>query len=293
MKAIVLSYDYNQVFVENMIVQYAKLWPDNPFEYFVPYQMDQRLAQYKNVTYIKTEKSIKSTIERLLQEIPDDEWIYWSMDDKYPFWLDLNAMIEVYNSINYRFIPESFDSILLCRCKTLRNKNHVINKNPYILNKRKLLKRQTFTEIWLHQFIRAGVLKYIFSKIPDDLPNAKAMDKYVDELNLPGRYSLFVSKDTFIKFGESCSRGEATLNCYESMLSNDIVIPDGLSITHKKIFYGKISPIVENVLQNDVYLLIKGMVLKAIYLNAFYRPLYIKIKARITMHYLRRKTNKG
>ena len=262
-----------------MMIQYSKLWPNNPLEYLIPYQNNNKYLRYKKNIFIRSGKPIRETVQNLLFGIPDDEWIYWCMDDKYPIWLDSKNLNRVYSDINNGIIPGYIDGILLCRCKTLRNKNHVDNKNKREnINNIKFLKRISFTEIWLHQFIRAGVLRHVFRHIPDDLPNAKAMDEIVDGVKVPDYYTLLVGEKTYLKLGESSTRGDATLNCYNNMVENGIAIPNTMTVTPRKIFYGTLNPVVETVLQSDTFIAIKSFIVKYFYLNAFYRPIYLKIK---------------
>ena len=87
MKAIVLSCDAYHVFAHHMIVQYMNKWPNNPFVFRVPYNTEyphQLKADLKDkVELVHTDQSIKNTVLTLLDGLDKNEWIFWSIDDKY------------------------------------------------------------------------------------------------------------------------------------------------------------------------------------------------------------------
>src|SRR5256886_16043998 len=85
-KAIVLTCDRYRAITRHLIYQYDRLWPDHPFVFHVPYH-ELGGTDTNRVKYFPSPSDIKGTALHLLAEIDDEEWIYWSVDDKYPIQL--------------------------------------------------------------------------------------------------------------------------------------------------------------------------------------------------------------
>ena len=60
--------------------------------------------------------AIKATVLTLLDGLPDDEWIYWCIDDKYPVALDLDAVAPL-PALLARAESDDMDGLLFCRCR--------------------------------------------------------------------------------------------------------------------------------------------------------------------------------
>jgi hypothetical protein len=88
------------------------------------------------------------------------------------------------------------------------------------------LERKAWFQIWIHQIMRAKVLRHLFTHLPDHIPSAKAMDELKNDVPKLPEHRLFVTKQNFAVFGESTSRGVITQNCYESMVAAGIEIPE-------------------------------------------------------------------
>ena len=86
MKAIVLSCDRYIKLAEHMIRTYQHLWPENPFQFIIPYNhnypQDLKEKFDDKVEFIKTKENIKPTVLELIKDIPDEELVYWCIDDK-------------------------------------------------------------------------------------------------------------------------------------------------------------------------------------------------------------------
>ena len=85
MKAIVLTFDRHRAITQHLILQYEKIWPDHPFRFRIPYQQ-LRGQDSERSEYVESSPEIAATILRLLQDVEDDEWVYWCSDDKYPIY---------------------------------------------------------------------------------------------------------------------------------------------------------------------------------------------------------------
>lgn len=224
MKAIVLTYDKYRCLTDHMIGQYQRLWPDNPFTFRIPYQ---KLAGNNegDREYIKCASDIKSTVLALLDGLDDQEWIFWCIDDKYPISLDACSIQSIMGWITDTN-DTSADGILYCRPKKLTKAKRLTGKLIKLDNGITLLERKDYKCIWIHQFLRVKVLRHLFESFPDEIPNAKIMDKLKEQVGKPDDHRLFVTEDTLSVFGESTTRGVITKNCYHSLQKQGLPLPD-------------------------------------------------------------------
>ena len=223
-KAIVLTCDRYRAITEHMIFQYDRLWPDHPFVFQVPCQ-ELRGTDTERVKYLSSPSDIKGTVLHLLAGIDDEEWIYWCVDDKYPIQLVTSKIARL---ISHAMRSPEVDGLLFCRCRaTLNNPKLTLYprkvKNPF---GDVYLERKAWFQIWIHQMLRAKVLRHLFTHLPDHIPNAKTMDELKNDVPKLSEHRLFVTKENFAVFGESTRRGVVTQNCYESMIAAGIELPE-------------------------------------------------------------------
>lgn len=223
-KAIVLTCDRYRAITEHMIFQYDRLWPDHPFVFQVPYQKLGGVDTDR-VKYLTVPSDIKGTVLQLLTGIDDEEWIYWCIDDKYPIQLVTGKIASLIS--NAMRSPE-VDGLLFCRCRATLNSPKLTLypgkvKNPF---GDVYFERKAWFQIWIHQILRAKVIRYLFSHLPDHIQSAKAMDDLKDGVPKLPEHRLFVTRENFAVFGESTRRGVITQNCYESMIAAGIEFPE-------------------------------------------------------------------
>jgi hypothetical protein len=223
-KAIVLTCDRYRAITEHMIFQYDRLWPGHPFVFHVPYQ-ELGGVDTEQVKYLTAPSDIKGTVLHLLTDIDDEEWIYWCVDDKYPIQLVIDKIDTL---ISHAMRSPEVDGLLFCRCRaTLTNPKLTLFprkvKNPF---GDIYLERKAWFQIWIHQILRAKVLRHLFTHLPDVIANAKAMDELKNDVPKLAEHRLFVTKENFAVFGESTRSGVVTQNCYESMVTARIEIPE-------------------------------------------------------------------
>jgi len=101
--------------------------------------------------------------------------------------------------------------------------------------------RQDYSQIWLHQFLRAKVLKTMFRQFPRKFSSAKDMDTFIKSLELPDNQKLYVSEANHVVFGESTTRGKITQNCAESIRKKGWRFPDQFQVSEKSIVIGEIT----------------------------------------------------
>jgi hypothetical protein len=222
-KAIVLTYDRNHIITEHMIACYQKIWPDNPFVFHIPYQNPAICKPADNKVYINTPDSFRQTVLGLLEGIPDDEWVYWCIDDKYP----IKFIKESYDLVikNLNLIPKTIASILLCRAAKLLLEEYVRDTHVPQLEL-EVLERISLHQFWLHQFIRAKLLRRIFNSVPDNVETPRNMVQYTRSTKLYEFERLIVSKKNNIIFGESTAKGGLTENCRLSLKENGFPMPE-------------------------------------------------------------------
>jgi hypothetical protein len=223
-KTIVLTCDRYRAITEHMIFQYDRLWPDHPFVFQVPYQ-ELEGVDTERVRYLTSPTDIKGTVLHLLAEIDDEEWIYWCVDDKYPIQLVTDKIAAL---VSHAMRSPEVDGLLFCRCRaTLNNPKLTLYprriRNPF---GDVYLERKAWFQIWIHQILRAKVLRYLFTHLPDHIPSAKTMDELKDGIPKLPEHRLFVTRENFAVFGESTRGGTITQNCYESMVAAGIELPE-------------------------------------------------------------------
>src|SRR5438309_3578708 len=156
-KAIVLTYDRYRAITQHLIVQYERLWPDHPFVFHIPYQ-ELGGVDSERIKYHTSPADIKGTVLHLLANIDDEEWIYWCVDDKYPIQLVTDKIASL---ISHAMRSPEVDGLLFCRCRvTLTNPKLALYlrkiKNPF---GDVYLERKAWFQIWIHQILRAKVLR--------------------------------------------------------------------------------------------------------------------------------------
>jgi hypothetical protein len=223
-KAIVLTWDRNRAMTEHMILQYARVWPHHPFMFHIPYQ-ELAGEETEQSTYVKTPPAIRATVLDLIDRLDEEEWIYWCMDDRYPIRF---ATGKIERLIELGLSSSKMSGLLFCRCRRLlRRPKETLYRQKWLNRDGDIYyERRGWSQIWIHQLMRVKVLRYLFTHLPEDLPNANAMDKLKHQILKPPELRLFVTKENFAVFGESTRRGAITQNCYESIVTTNIVLPN-------------------------------------------------------------------
>lgn len=224
MKAIVLTFDRHRAITQHLMLQYEKIWPDHPFRFRIPYQQ-LRGVDSERAEYIESPPEIAASILRLLKDIDDEEWIYWCSDDKYPIQLVVEKVRELHR---YVLTSSEISGLLFCRTRVTLDQPQLSLLPRQLVTPAGdvLLERKGWYQIWIHQFLKAKVLRSLFSQLPSQIPSAKALDALKDQVPKPDEYQLFVTEQNFAVFGESTKRGVITRNCLESIRQTDIELPE-------------------------------------------------------------------
>lgn len=232
MKAIVLTFDKYRALTWHMIAAYAELWPGHPLRFRIPFQTLE-LPERPDIEPVRSLPGIKETVLTLLDDLPDDDWIYWCIDDKYPIHGEFGRFAEIAQWLPAIDDP-AISGILLCRCRGLLGDRALAGPAIPAPWGEPLLERAGYHQLWLHQFLRVKVLRHVFRSFPDAIPAAKALDELLSRLEKPAGHRLFVAARNLSVFGESTSRGLLTQNCYFSMKTRGLPRPD--------FFDGRLAP---------------------------------------------------
>lgn len=225
-KALVLTFDKYRCFTDHMIQRYEELWPDNPFVFHIPYQDNCESSHSSGrVSFIKSDSSIKATINALVNGLSDEEWIYWCIDDKYPIRLDLDRLRKIHNSIVSEGTSD-MTGLLFCRCRGMLKRQSLTGKILKNNDGEVFLERKDYSQIWIHQYIQVKALRHLFDAFPNHIASAKIMDTLKQQVAKPSDHRLFVTSDNLAVFGESTSRGKITENCLSSMRTRQLKVPE-------------------------------------------------------------------
>jgi hypothetical protein len=172
----------------------------------------------------------------LLEGIHDDTWVYWCIDEKYVDWIDVpmaQSVVEMVSSID----DPACSGISFARARHLERRAHG-DDAPFTWRHLTLTRRSDYRQIWLHQFLRAKVLRTLFSGFPEVVSAAKQMDALHRGAQLPDDHRLYVLDRNAVVFGESTVAGRLTANCAASMRSRRGV-PCGFEVDSAWVMIGQ------------------------------------------------------
>ena len=223
MKALVLTFDRNAAVAEHMMRRYDAAWPDHPFEFVVPFQDPSHAADSPRRRLVRSRPGIRDTILTLIGDLPDDAWVYWCIDDKYPIELRTDRIARIAAAIRAG-VPDRVSGILCCRARRMLDPAFLSGER-LSLGGETLLRRVAFQQIWIHQFVRVKVLRHLFRELPCANVTPPMLEAHKDQTPLPGDHALFVTQENLATFGESTHSGVLTSNCVASMKRIGIPIP--------------------------------------------------------------------
>lgn len=242
--AIVLSCQRYAPLAEHMIDAYASLWPEHPFLFRLPDGPAMREVAARRPAAIELLPTaegegrgrFRAAVLGLLEGLPDDAWVYWCIDDKYPIWIDLAVAEQVARALVDQ--PHEVSGLCIARGYGVgRAEVAGCDSSPRIARLR-FHSIGDYRRIWLHQFLRAKVLRRLFETFPEVVASAKEMDALHAQAVLPSDHRRFMTIRNAVVFGESTHRGLITANCAES-LKRRRGIPEGFEISPKRLVIGR------------------------------------------------------
>lgn len=259
MKAIVLCCDKYHAFAYHTLLSYQKHWPKNRFNFYIPWTItkpiwigkDPRIGEHK-VTYIKcSNTSFKVTVETLLKDIDDEEWIYWCSSDQYLTKYNEKIGIEVEDLIKTNNILCDSKTFGVSSALLIKNGAKLIRKDKDAIEIKgewggKLVEKESWDSsrtitLWFHQYLRSKVIKHIF-KAFDEPTVAKQLDKQlysnIDKIYCFPKLGKYFTIDTKIaEFAENTSRGKILLNTIKSFKTFNLKIPQNFEVMNKELYW--------------------------------------------------------
>jgi len=234
MYAIVLTFDQQIQFARLVLESYSRLWPDCSFTYRIPYneKVPNALASRPDVELVRTKRDIKATMETLLIDIEDEEFVFWAIDDRYPVKLVGTGILEQILAFVSQS-PTDIDGVKLT--------NHavkVVGDQVQVIGETRFRLQVDFPGgFYTHHFVKSKVLKRCF--LGFDLPSDYSIRQFHDKLLAVTAWNdrVLVPERPIVCFGESCSRGKMTLNCLCDLRKHNLNVPD-IDCIHKIIAYG-------------------------------------------------------
>jgi len=242
--AIVLSFDENHLFVDNLLFKMQKLWANSDFTYRIPYNKKKPIYLKKkyhdlDIEFIKTHSQIKKTVLTLINDLNDDHWVYWCIDDKFPVALKRNKVQKILSFVK-NINNTNFCGVTFSRARFLKNKEAIDNsKTINIDNNIKLLKRNSCSrQFWMHQFLKVKIIRKVFESFPNHDFQAKKMDSYIKNINFNEDYEFYVTKKNYVVFCESARRGIASRSLQRSLKESGISNYSNKKFSNKDIIIG-------------------------------------------------------
>lgn len=241
--AIVMTCQRYIPMTEHMIDRYDAAWPGHPFEFRVPDGEAARGLERRHrdrVVLVPTGEGeargrFRAAVLGLLDGVGDDDWVYWCIDDKYVAWIDRRLAEQVAATLP-AITDTAVSGLSFARTRNLaaiRSRHDAWRCGGLAFDR-----RHDYRQIWLHQFLRAKVLRALFGGFPEQIASAKDMDDLHRRAVLPADHRLYVLDRNAVVFGESTSRGRLTANCAASMRRGR-GLPEGFEVDRRRMFIGR------------------------------------------------------
>ena len=250
-----LCCDRYHIFAYHTILTYQKLWPTNRFTFYIPwcdkkpqYIIEDNVIGKDKVVFVKTsDSSFKGTMKTLLENIDDEEFIYWCTSDQYLVRMDNKIADTIENMLDTVFYNTSIYGISNAFLKKSGRKlikpaGEVIKGawGGNMVEKYSWSDSKTIT-LWFHQYLRAKVLKHIFNAFTEPRV-AKALDKQLYSnsekiYNFPSTGRYFTIDTNIAEFGENTSRGKILKNTIESFHKYGIDVTKSFEIMDKELYW--------------------------------------------------------
>ena len=247
--ALVLTYDRNAVLCAHMMLAYDRVWQGHPLHFVVPTQGDLWDGWYRPemMTTVPAPADILGTMDALLAPFDDDDWVYWCIDDKYPIQFDVGVVEGLAGDVLATTDP-SVTGFMFARCRKLMQRPHVDPDDVSTTRSGvRLIRRNDYNQIWIHQFLRARVLRSMFARFPRRSFPAKGMDQFTGQVGpdyrawpVPDGQNMFVAETCAAVFGESTVAGALTNNCAASMAGYGFDLPSTIPLADTTVTMGSI-----------------------------------------------------
>ena len=243
MKAIVLTCDRYHEITNHMLKTYQELWTTNNLIFRIPWNNNfpKFIADEwgDKVEFVKTPVEFKPTIEGLLSDIEDDEWIYWATDDSYLVEINQQAADLVREFVEVNTNDNIWSVIFYNGQYDISHRT--VNFNEYLQYKGlKLCHKNKITYQWQHQFCRSKVIKTMFDcldepEFPKQMDHMQKEEKSKSFWNLIEKGMWLVTENNSVVMAEPTTRGKLTKNGYESFKNYGLEIPSQFEVSDVRI----------------------------------------------------------
>jgi len=160
--ALLLTMDAQLGLAELVHKQYARLWPDNPLRFRIPWNGSEEgpaltyLADQPDCEMVRCPRGIRASMGALLEGLTDSSWVFWCIDDRFPTWLDRRRLADV--QIELSAAAPSWEEVKLLRWREpLAHQARILGGSSFLEQP-----RYRHWGFWHHHFVRAGVLRRVF-----------------------------------------------------------------------------------------------------------------------------------
>jgi glycosyltransferase involved in cell wall biosynthesis len=253
--AIVLTFDTQLGLAELTHKRYTDLWPANPLEFRIPVN---GTATGSALTYLEaqpdchlvpTPSPIGSSMRALLEGIDDETWVFWCIDDRYPTWVDAEALDEICAELDS--CPAPVEEVKLLRWRERIAPDLVaVGSVQFVVQQA----RGREWGFWHHHFIRAGTLRRLFAaeRVADDCGIRDVLRSVINDNRRSDRRwhrapvagaegqvfhgRALVPTRPLIRLAEPLKARVLTANGLDELRRNDCEIPPYRSDGQRKIF---------------------------------------------------------
>jgi hypothetical protein len=183
MFAMVLTHDAQLGLAELVHKRYSELWPDNGFTFRLPHNgaapgpAFDYLREQPDCEIVPSGKGIKASMAALLTGVPDDDWVYWCIDDRFPVHLDARALRSVQVALDDG--PDDLEEVkLLPWREPIGGARRTLGGVTFAVQR-----GQRERGFWHHHFARAGLLRRVFLR--DGLAEDCRIDDVINTLLRP------------------------------------------------------------------------------------------------------------
>lgn len=225
MKALILSYD-KQVGLAQLLVKSYDHFNVNCFEFVMPINSELSRSYFENQNNVKcliSQSDILSSMQTVLQECSDEEWVYWAIDDRFLTDVELSKFKIIFEGIEAGLFDFANGIKLINWRETLTENSKVVGDLIFIKQQPKGM-----FGFWHHQFIKAKVLKQaFFEQNTLNINNIREFNNHYQRLDyLPFLENIFVCQSNVIALEEPLWNGKLTKNGMENLEHYNCKVPD-------------------------------------------------------------------
>lgn len=226
MKALILTYDPQIGLADLVVRSYRKLLGRDLFEFRVPVNSEaarSRIGHFHCIRFVDTASGIHSTMSALLDDVADDEWVYWAIDDRYPVKIDVEAFVRLHDAIQSGALDHANGIKLLRWREELTEQD--LQTSAGLFRRQKMCGMFGF---WHHHFVKGRVLKAVF--LDEDaarITNIRDLNTYHHlGASLPCFDRVFVPwPDNLMHLGEPLINDRLTANGLQALREHGCNVP--------------------------------------------------------------------